>query len=386
MLFSDHLLPATQPINQLVNLEGALMERRRFIVKAGGVLAAAGAAAVVDAPNVIAQPKYQWRMPTSWPPAADVLLGGAQRFAKMVDEMSGGRLKIQVFAAGELIPAFGVFEACSQGTIEMYNSAAYYYAGKEPATQWFTAVPFGLNPLGTYAWYYEGDGLKLWEETYAPFNMVPRPSASTGPQMGGWFRKKINTLADYKGLKMRIPGLGGKVISRAGATVVLLAAGEIYTAIERGTIDATEWVGPHDDVKFGLHNTAKYYYYPGWHEPGTTGEFVFNKKAYDALPVDLRRILDYTAATLHTTEYMEYFRKNSQAMRRIRTEFKSKVEVTAFPKEVVNELRKLAVDVVREESEKSPIAKKVYASYSKFHQLVGDYGAVSEGSYYDYVV
>jgi TRAP-type mannitol/chloroaromatic compound transport system substrate-binding protein len=162
----------------------------------------------------------------------------------MVDEMSGGRLKIQVFAAGELIPALGVFDACSQGTIECYHSASYYWAGKETATQWFTAVPFGLNPQGMYAWQYHGDGLKLWEETYKPFNMVPRPAMSTGIQMGGWFRKKMSTIADYKGLKMRIPGLGGKTVARAGGTVVLIPGGEIYTALERGVIDACEWVGP----------------------------------------------------------------------------------------------------------------------------------------------
>ncbi|MBI2217927.1 MAG: ABC transporter substrate-binding protein [Candidatus Rokubacteria bacterium] len=359
------------------------MERRAFLLKAG--VMTAGAAAVLDAPNVIAQPKFQWRMPTSWPPAADILIDGARQFARIVDEMSQGRLKIQVFAGGELIPPFGVFDACSQGTVEMYNSASYYWAGKEAATQWFTAMPFGLNPLGTYAWYYEGGGLKLWEETYAPFNMVPRPSGSTGPQAGGWFRKKISSIADYKGLKMRIPGLGGKVIARAGSTVVLLPAGEIYTAIERGTIDATEWVGPHDDMKFGLHNTAKYYYFPGWHEPGTTGEFTFNKKAYESLPADLRRILDYAAASMHTFEYMAYFRKNSEAMRKLRTDFKNKVEILTFPKEVMTELRKLSVDVLKEESEKSPIAKKVHASYTKFQQLVSDFAQVSEGSYYEWI-
>jgi TRAP-type mannitol/chloroaromatic compound transport system substrate-binding protein len=358
------------------------MERRRFIVKAGGVLAAAGAAAVIDAPNVIAQPKFQWRMPTFWAPANDVLLGGAQRYAKLVDEMSGGRMKIQVFAGGELIPAPGVFDACSQGTVEMYNAAAYYWAGKEAATQWFTAVPFGLDPVGTYTWYYYGDGLKLWEETYAPFGLVPRPSGSTGPQMMGWFRKKINTIADYKGLKMRIPGLGGKVVARAGGTVVLLPPGEIYTALERGTIDATEWVGPWDDLKLGLQNAARYYYHPGWHEPGTTGEFVFNKKAYDALPVDLQRILDYAAASMHTFEYMEYERRNAEGLVKIKTDFKSKVELIRLGEPVMKELRKLAVDVNREESEKTPMAKKVYASYTAFQKQHADWADISLGSYH----
>jgi TRAP-type mannitol/chloroaromatic compound transport system substrate-binding protein len=358
------------------------MERRRFIVKAGGVLVAAGATAAIDAPNVIAQPKFQWRMATSWTPALDVLQGNAQRFAKLVDDMSGGRLKIQVFAAGELIPAFGVFDACSQGTIESYNSAAYYYAGKEPATQWFTAVPFGLNAQGTYAWYYYGDGLKLWEETYKPFNLHPRPSASTGVQMGGWFRRKINTIADYKGLKMRIPGLGGKVVAAAGGTVVLTPGGEIYTALERGVIDASEWVGPHDDMKLGLHQTAKYYYFPGWHEPGTTGEFVFNQKAYDTLPADIRNVIDYATTAMHTLEFMEYESKNGIALAKLRTEFKSKVEILGFPAPVMKELKKLAQQVNKEEAEKSPMAKKVYASYGKFQEYIQDWGHISEGPYH----
>src|SRR6266508_119030 len=177
-----HRVGGTNP-----HMEVAMEGRRRLILKGAALVAAGAATQVINAPNVIAQPKFQWRMATSWTPALDVLQGNAQRFAKLVDEMSGGRLKIQVFAAGELMPAFGVFDATSQGTLDMYNSAAYYWAGKEPATQWFTAVPFGLNAQGTYAWYYFGDGLKLWEETYKSFNLVPRPSASTGVQMGGWF-------------------------------------------------------------------------------------------------------------------------------------------------------------------------------------------------------
>jgi TRAP-type mannitol/chloroaromatic compound transport system substrate-binding protein len=361
-------------------------DRRRFILKGAALAAAAGAATrVVDAPNVIAQPRAKWRMATSWTPGLDVLHGNAHRFAKMVDEMSGGRFKIEVFAAGELIPAFGVFDAASQGTLEMYNSAAYYWAGKEAATQWFTAVPFGMNPGAQLAWYYYGDGIKLWEETYAPFNLVPRPSASTGPQMGGWFKRKINSMADLKGLKFRIPGLGGKVYAKAGSTVVLTPGGEIFPALERGVIDGAEWVGPHDDMKLGLHNAARYYYYPGWHEPGTTGEFVFNKKAYDALPVDFRRILDYTSTAMHTLEWQEYEAKNGVALEKLRTDYKGKVEFQQFPADVMKELKKLAADVVREESEKSPIAKKVYASYEKFRKRIGDWAEVSEAAYHNLI-
>jgi len=322
-----------------------MQDRRRFILKGATLVAAGAAAAVVDAPNVIAQPRFQWRMPTFWSPANDVLMGNAQKFAKMAEEMSGGRFKIQVFAAGELMPAPGVFDACSQGTVEMYNAAAYYWPGKEVATQWFTAMPFGLNPQGTYAWYYFGDGLKLWEETYTPFGLIPRPSASTGPQMMGWFKKKINSTADLKGLKMRIPGLGGKVYAKYGTSVVLLPPGEIYTALERGVIDATEWVGPHDDMKMGFQQAARYYYYPGWHEPGTTGEFVFNKKAYESLPVDFQRMLDYITQALNTVEFMEYFTKNSIALHELKTKFKGKVDFIKLSDAMIKELKKTAEEV-----------------------------------------
>jgi TRAP-type mannitol/chloroaromatic compound transport system substrate-binding protein len=361
------------------------MERRRFILKAGGALVAAGAATAVNAPNVVAQPKFQWRMPTSWPPAADILIGNAQRFAKMVEEMSGGQLKVQVFAGGELIPPLGVFDACSQGTVEAYHAAAYYWAGKEPAVQWFTGVPFGLNAQGQYAWCYHGDGLKLWEETYKPFNLIPRPAGSTGVQMGGWFRKKINTIADYKGLKMRIPGLGGKVVAKAGGSVVLMPGGEIYTSLERGVIDATEWVGPHDDTKFGLHRAARYYYYPGWHEPGSVAEVVFNRKAYESLPVEIQRIVDYAAAATQTAGLVEYEAKNAIALEKLRAEFKGKVDILPFPAAVMKELRKLAAGVNKEESEKSPMAKKVYESYTKFQAQIQQWGRVSEKSYHELI-
>lgn len=359
------------------------MDRRRFLTKAG--LAAAGAAAVMDAPNVIAQQKYQWKMATSWTPALDILQGNAQRFAKFVDELSAGRMKIQVYAAGELIPAFGVFDACSQGTIESYNSAAYYWAGKEPATQWFTTVPFGMDAQAHLAWFYEGDGIKLWEETYAPFGMVPRPSGATGIQMGGWFRKKITRVEDLKGLKFRIPGLGGKVYAKAGATVVLTPGGEIYTALERGVIDGAEWVGPHDDMKLGLHNAAKFYHYPGWHEPSTYGEFVFNKKAYEALPADLKHILDYAATAVHSRFIAEYDTKNAIGLQKIKTEMKGKVELVQFPAAVLKELRKLAVDVNKEESEKTPIARKVYASFTKFQGQMSEWAAVAEDAYHRFI-
>jgi TRAP-type mannitol/chloroaromatic compound transport system substrate-binding protein len=333
-------------------------ERRRFIMKAGGAMAAVAAAAIVDAPNVIAQPKVQWRMSTAWIPALDHLQGVAQRLAKVVDEMSSGRLRIEVFPGGQIMPPFACFDAASKGTIEAFMAAAYYWTAKEPAVEWFCTVPFGMNPEGMAAWYYQGDGLKLWEETYAAFNLVPRPATAAAPQMAGWFRKKINTIGDYKGLKMRIgTPLGGKVYAKAGGTAVLTPGADIYAALERGVIDACEWIGPHDDMKLGLHNTARYYYYPGWHEPGTTAEFGFNKKAYEALPADLQRTLDHAAAAVQVYGLTDYHVKNAIALERLKTEFKGKVEVLQLPVPVLRDLKKVATEVIREESEKTPMAR-----------------------------
>ena len=357
------------------------MERRRFIVKAGGALAAAGAAAVVDAPHVIAQPKVQWRMSTAWARSLDVQRI-AEQFAKVVEEMSGGRLQIEVFAGGQIMPPFECFDAASKGTdIQAFMAAPFYWAQKEPAIQWFHTIPFGMNPEGMAAWLYQGDGLKLMEETYAAFNLVPRPSAAQAPQMAGWFRKKIATIGDYRGLKIRIGPLGGKVYARAGATVVLMPASEIFAALERGVIDACEWIGPHDDMQLGLHQTARYYYYPGWHEPGSTNEFGFNKNAYDTLPVDLRRTLDHATAAMQVYGLTTFHAKNATALEHLKAEFKGKVEVVQTPVPVLRDLKKLAAEVVKEESEKTSMARKVHASFTKFQALVGPGDHVAEGAY-----
>jgi TRAP-type mannitol/chloroaromatic compound transport system substrate-binding protein len=361
------------------------MERRRFIVKAGGVLAAAGAAAVVDAPNVIAQPKIQWRMSTTWTAALDLIQGAAITLAKVVGEMSGGRFQIEVFPGGQIMPPFECFDAASKGTVEAFMGSPQYWSGKEPAIEWFATIPFGMNPEGMAAWFYQGDGLKLMEEAYGAFNLVPRPAMADAPQMAGWFRKKINTTADFKGLKMRIVNLGGKVYARAGATTVLTPGSEIYAALERGVIDTAEWIGPHYDMQIGLHKTARYYYYPGWHEPGTTLDFGFNKKAYDALPVDLRRTLDNAAAAVQVYGITEHNTKNAIALERLRTEFKGKVEVLPLPSPVMRDLRKLAAEVVREESEKTPMARKVHASFTKFQAQLAGWARISEGAYHQFV-
>jgi TRAP-type mannitol/chloroaromatic compound transport system substrate-binding protein len=358
------------------------MKRREFIKKAG-IGAAAVAATTVNAPAVIAQKKYRWKMVTTWPPKLPVLQTGCERLAKRVEELSGGRLKIQVFAAGELVPPFESFQAVSDGTVEVGSGASYYWAGKEAATQWFAAVPFGMNAQGMAAWFHGGDGLKLWEETYAPFNLIPRPGGSTGVQMGGWFNKMINTIADYKGLKMRIPGLGGKVIAKVGGTVVLTPGGEIFTNLERGVIDATEWVGPLHDLRMGFYKAAKYYYYPGWHEPGTYLEYFFNKKAYESLPRDLQHILDVACGENEHWVLTQFEAQNGAALQELIT--KHKVQLVQFPDEVLNALRPLAAEVREEEAAKSPMAKKVNEAFTKFQKVVGTWGTVSEKTYYDII-
>jgi len=356
--------------------------RRKFLVKAGGMLVAAGAAATIDAPSVIAQPKVQWRMPTLWAPANDVLMNNANFFARTVESLTGGRFVIKTFAAGELMPASGMFDACSNGSVEAYNGGAYYWAGKEPAMQWFTGLPFGLNAEGTYAWFNHDEGLKLMEEVYAPFGLVPRTGGGTNAQMAGWFRKKLTSIDDLKGLKIRIPGIGGKVYASAGSAVVLLPPGDIYTALERGTIDAVEFVGPHDDMKLGLHQVARYYYYPGWQETTSVTEFTFNKKAHDALPADFKRALDAAALASQVMSIGEYSVKNSIAMRKLLTEHKGKVEVTRLSDTLVEQFRKLAAQAIQQESERNAATKKVAASYARFQSLIGSWGKVSEGGYY----
>lgn len=361
-----------------------MTERRRFIVTGSGALAAVAAAAIVDAPNVIAQPKIQWRASTTWTQAL-AIQGAAVRMAKIVEETSGGRFRIDVFPGGQIMKPFECFDAVSQGTIEAFMGASYYWTEKDPAVEWFTTVPFGMNAEGMGAWYTDGDGLKLWEETYAAFNLVPRAGPGIAPQMAGWFRKKINTIADYKGLRMRIPNLGGRVIARAGGTSVLTPGGDIYAALERGVIDAAEWIGPHDDMTLGLHRTARYYYYPGWHEPGTTTAFGFNKKAYEALPVDLQRTLDHAVAAVDVYGHRDHHAKNAIALDRLKTDFKGKVEVLPLPVPVLRDLRKLAADVVRAESEKTPMARKVSGSFTRFQALVGPWDHVAESAYQQFV-
>jgi TRAP-type mannitol/chloroaromatic compound transport system substrate-binding protein len=357
------------------------MKRRDFLKKAGIGTAAAVTATTVSAPYVRAQKTYNWKMVTTWPPGLPVLQTGAEQFAKRLAQVTDGRIKIQVFAAGELVPALNTFDAVSAGTVECGSGAAYYWAGKAPAAQWFAAVPFGFNPQGINAWFYGGGGLQLWEEVYAPFNVVPRPQGNTGVQMGGWFRKEMKSINDYKGLKMRIPGLGGKVIAKAGGTVVLLPGGEIFTSLERGVIDATEWVGPMHDLRMGFYKAAKYYYYPGWHEPGTCLEVIFNKKVYDGLPKDLQAAIDTVAMETNLWSLSQFEAGNGAALQELIS--KHNVNLVRFPEPLMNDLNKLAKETLEEEAKKDAMSRKVHEAYKKFKAQVGTWGSISEDAYYN---
>jgi TRAP-type mannitol/chloroaromatic compound transport system substrate-binding protein len=365
------------------------MKRRDFLGKVGagsvigaGLLAGCGretdTAAGGPKPQAKAQ-TFEWKMVTTWPKNFPGMGTGANNLARLIGEMSGGRIKVKVYGAGEMVPAFEIFDAVSQGTAEMGHGASYYWKGKSEAAQFFAAVPFGLTAQEMNGWLYHGGGMELWEEIYADFGLVPTAAANTGVQMGGWFNKEINSLEDLKGLKMRIPGLGGEVLERLGGTPVSLPGGEIFTSLKSGAIDATEWVGPYNDLAFGLHKAAKHYYYPGWHEPGTTLECFINRKAYEALPKDLQSVVTNACKVANLDLLAEFTARNNQALNTLVNEHG--VDLRRFPDEVLKELHTISNQVVAEIAEKDPASRKVYDSFSKFRDQVVAWHDVSERAY-----
>lgn len=324
--------------------------------------------------------RYQWKMTTTWPPNFPVIGEACQRFADTVARLSGGRMTIKVYGGGELAPPLEAFEVVRSGAVEMASGAAYYWTGKAAAAPFFASVPFGMNAQQLTAWITVGGGQELWEELYAPFNLVPMLGGNTGVQMGGWFNRPIEKTSDLQGLKMRIPGLGGKVLERAGGAPVLLAGGEIYTGLERGVIDATEWLGPFHDTLMGFHEIARYYYAPGWHEPGTALELIFNKEKFEELPEDLQQILRSAAAESHLWLWSKMEAANAKAL----GELKSKgVAIRNFPPEVLEALRKHTADIIREMTAADPFTQKVYASYRQFQQEMADYAQITERVFYN---
>ncbi len=321
---------------------------------------------------------YEWRAVTVWPPNFPVLGEAVVSLAKEAEVLSGGRLKIHVYGAGELVPALEVFDAVTLGAVQMGHGVSYYWAGKIPSSVFFGAIPFGMTVQQMNAWLYYGNGLKLWKELYADYGLVPFPCGNTGTQMGGWFNKKVESVADLNGLKMRIPGLGGKVISKAGGAAITMAGGEIYTNLERGVIDATEWIGPFHDYLMGFHKVAKYYYYPGWHEPGAGLELFFNKKALEELPKDLQLMLESLAVKYNQLIFSHFIAKNNFYLQKILTE--SDVSLEVFPSGVLKQLKLFTKEVIADIVSTDSFSKKVYEDYSKFRSEAVSWYNVSEGA------
>jgi TRAP-type mannitol/chloroaromatic compound transport system substrate-binding protein len=371
------------------------MERREFLGKVGlgaGALATAsvltacgGGDCATESGNSTAaggsQKTIKWKMVTAWPKNFPGLGTGANNLAEKIQQLSGGRMEVKVYGAGELVPALEVFDAVSKGTAQMGHAAAYYWKGKNEAFQFFSTVPFGLTAQEMNGWLYNGGGLELWTKAYESHNLIPMPAGNMGVQMGGWFNKEINSLADLRGLKMRIPGLGGEVLKRAGGTPVNLPGGELFTAMQSGTIDATEWVGPYNDLAFGFYKVAKFYYYPGWHEPGTTLEALINKEAFEALPNDLQAIVKNACEIANHEMLAEYASRNNDALEALIN--KHNVELRRFPDDVLNELRQLSDQVVKELAGKDALAKEVFDSFSSYREKAMNWSNYSERAYLD---
>jgi TRAP-type mannitol/chloroaromatic compound transport system substrate-binding protein len=359
------------------------MQRRDFVATLGAT-AALTACSPSNTPGTNAaqsDTRFRWKIVTTWPPNFPGLGTAVNTLAEYINEMSAGRLQIDVYAAGELIPAFEVFDAVSRGTAEMGHGAAYYWRGQSEAAQFFATIPFGLTAHEMNGWLYYGGGLELWREVYAPFNLMPFPAGNTGVQMGGWFNRRIDSMEDLRGLKMRIPGIGGEALSRAGGTPVNLPGSEIFTALQTGTIDATEWVGPYNDLAIGLHQAARYYYYPGWQEPGPTLECTINKAAWDSLPADLQAIVSVACQAVTLDMTSEYMARNANALRQLQAN--PDVEILEFPRDVLNGLESLTLEVIEELAAGDPLVAKVWNSYRSFRDASAPWQEISEGAFLD---
>ena len=358
--------------------------KRRALVAGAGASALVLAACAREQASTGTGPSdqhFEWKMVTTWPPNFPGMGSGVNQLVKNIEAASAGRLRIKVYAANELVPAFEVFDAVSQGTAEIGHGAAYYWKNKTPASQFFTAIPFGMNVMEMNGWMYYGGGLDLYRELYArpQFNLVPFPAGNTGVQMGGWFKKPIRSVADLQGLKMRIPGIGGEVLKRAGGIPVTLPASEIFTALQTGSIDAAEWVGPYNDMALGLQDAARYYYYPGWQEPGPLLECIVNQDAFVTLPGDLRSIVELACSALNDQMMAEFFARNANSLAVLEKD--EGVEIQPFPTDVLRELRRYTEEVLAEMVVENPDVANIYESFSGYRQRAARWSAISEQAF-----
>lgn len=354
-----------------------------LLAGAAALLAACGQSAD-QAGSAADDRTFRWKMVTTWPKNYPGLGTSAEFFASEVARMSNDRLRIRVYGAGEMVPAMEVFDTVSRGTAEMGHSAAYYWRGKTPVADLFTATPFVLNAQQMNAWLHFGGGLELWREAYESFNLIPFAAGNTGVQMAGWFNREINSLADLRGLKMRIPGLGGEVLSRLGVETVNLPGGELYTSMQTGVIDALEWVGPYNDQAFGFHQVARYLYYPGWQEPSAAMEIIVNKKAFESLPPDLQAIVEVAARATNQRVLDEYTARNAISLRDLVENHG--VELRRLPDDVLIELRKTSDAVLDALAARNPLAQRVLDSQRAFQEKALPYHEVTEAAMYEAIL
>ncbi len=340
-------------------------------------LAGLGSAALAGslATPAIAQERRLWRMVTSWPINAPGPGTSANRLAERITTLSGGRLTVEVYGAGELVPAFEVFDAVSLGTAEIGHTAALFWAGKMAAAPFFTAVPFGLTPLGHEAWIYEGGGQALWDDLYGQFGVKPYLAGNSGMQMGGWLNRPVESLDDLQGLVYRIPGLGGEVLRRLGVTPVSLPPGEIFTALQTGTIDGAEFLGPWSDTALGLNRAAQFYYWPGFHEPNGSAECIVNRDALSALPDDLQDLVAVACEAEAIRGLAEANWQNAQALARLRSE--GEIELRAFPDDVLSAARETAVEVLDGLADSDTMVAGILQSYREAHRRLGDWASLT---------
>jgi len=356
------------------------MKRRAFFKGAGLGLAAASVAAPAIAQS---QPEVKWRLTSSFPKSLDTLFGGADFMAKRVAELTDGKFQIRVFAAGEIVPALQALDAVQNATVEACHTASYYFIGKDPTFAFDAAVPFGPNTRQQQSWMVHGGGLELMREFFKDYGAIQFPCGNTGAQMGGWLRKEIKTVEDMKGLKFRIGGFAGMVMSKLGVVPQQIPGGDIYPALEKGTIDAAEWVGPYDDEKLGFHKVAPFYYYPGWWEGSTQISTLVNLKAFDALPPSYRAALQSACAEANTWVMTKYDVENPVALRRL---IASGTQLRAWPRPVMEACYKAAQEVCEETAAKNPKFKKIYEAWKVFRDEQILWFRVAEGTYDTFMV
>lgn len=342
-----------------------------------GILAAGSAPAIV-----MAQENIRWRLASSFPKVLDTIYGAAEVFAKNLSEATDGKFEVSVHAAGELVPAFGVTDAVEQGTIECAHTAPYYFFGKDETFAMDCAIPFGMNSRQLTAWFYDGNGMALFREFYAQYNIVNFPMGNTGAQMGGWYRNEIKSVADINGMKMRIGGFGGRVLAKLGGVPQNIPGGEVYQALERGTIDSTEWVGPYDDLKFGFHKVAPFYYYPGWWEGGAQLSLYVNDKAFNALSPQYKSLVRQAASDAHVTMQAMYDARNPAALRQLIAEG---AKLSRFPRDVMDAAFKARNEVYAELNDTNANWKKIYADYERFLRDQYQWQPLAEGSFDQYM-